>query len=97
MQARVQRAEVTPRSPELIDYGRSLQHEALLEKSSADYTICRAPVLSNKNIEADAIAMPIGQKVRAKYLSRRAAARFFLEIIERRAHIRETVNLANST
>jgi uncharacterized protein YbjT (DUF2867 family) len=75
-----------------LDHGRQ---EAILENSSIDYTICRAPMLSNKINETGAIATAEGVKPAGMYLSRNSAASFFLRIIENNEHIRETISLSN--
>ncbi len=74
------------------DHGRQ---EELLEHSSLDYTICRAPMLSQEKYTAGAIATPEGERPASRALSRSAAAAFFLDIIERKEYIRETISLSN--
>ena len=74
------------------DHGRQ---EEILEKSSIDYTICRAPMLSNEINNAEAIATPEGKKPVSRVLSRNSAAAFFLEIIEKNKHVRETISISN--
>lgn len=75
------------------DHGRQ---EEILENSSVDYTIFRAPMLSNELNPTGAIATPEGEKPASTVLSRNAAAKYFLETIEDKRHIRETVSLSNS-
>ena len=75
------------------DHGKQ---EEILEKSTLDYTICRAPMLSSEMSEIEAVATPEGERPANKVLSRNAAARFFLDIIEHDKHIRETVSLSNN-
>ena len=75
------------------DHGKQ---EKILENSSMNYTICRAPMLSNKLNNTDAIASQEGEKPASKVLSRNSAAKFFLKIIENNEHIRDTVSLSNN-
>lgn len=75
-----------------LDHGKQ---EEILENSAIDYTICRAPMLSNKTNETGAIATVEGVKPADMYLSRNSAAEFFLRIIEKKEHIRETISLSN--
>ena len=74
------------------DHGKQ---EEILENSSTDYTICRAPMLSDEKNNNGAIATPEGEKPADKVLSRNSAAEFFLKIIENNEYIRETVSLSN--
>lgn len=74
------------------DHGRQ---EEMLENSSLHYTICRAPMLSDKKNEIGAVATEEGQKPESTVLSRNSAAEFFLTIIENNEHIRETISLSN--
>jgi putative NADH-flavin reductase len=75
------------------DHGKQ---EEILENSSLDYTICRAPMLSNEMNHSGAIATREGERPANKVLSRNAAAKYFLDIIENNRHLRETVSLSNS-
>ena len=74
------------------DHGKQ---EEILENSSLDYTICRAPMLSNEKNNAGAIATPEGQRPANKVLSRNSAAKYFLDILENDKHIKETISLSN--
>jgi uncharacterized protein YbjT (DUF2867 family) len=74
------------------DHGRQ---EEILEKSSVDYTICRAPMLSAEINDKGAVAVPENVKPPSRLLSRNSAAEFFIDIIENNKFIRETVNLTN--
>jgi len=74
------------------DHGKQ---EEILENSSLDYTICRAPMLSSEMNPRGAISTKEGEKPPSMALSRQAAAEFFITIIENNEHIRETVNLSN--
>ena len=74
------------------DHGR--QEEAL-EKSSLDYTICRAPMLSSETNTRGAVPTKEGEKPVSSVLSRNSAAEFFITIIENNEFIRETVSLSN--
>lgn len=75
------------------DHGKQ---EEILENSSLDYTICRAPMLSNELENSGAIATREGERPASKVLSRNAAARFFLDIIENDKHLREIISISNS-
>lgn len=74
------------------DHGRQ---EEVLESSSMDYTICRAPMLSNESAGLRVVATPEGVKPAGMHLSRGSAARFFLDIIEDKEHMRDVVHIAN--
>jgi putative NADH-flavin reductase len=74
------------------DHGKQ---EEILENSTLDYTICRAPMLSVKINSTGALATPEDQKPATMVLSRNSAAEFFIRIIENKEHIRETINLSN--
>ena len=74
------------------DHGRQ---ENLLENSNMDYTICRAPMLSDIRNDTGAVATPESKKPASRVLSRNSAAEFFLKIIEGNEHIREAVSLSN--
>ena len=78
--------------PAFIDHGKQ---EEILENSNLDYTICRAPILSNEAHEKGAMATSENEKPASPLLSRRACADFFLQIIEKNLYIRETVSLSN--
>lgn len=75
-----------------LDHGKQ---EEILENSSIDYTICRAPMLSAEINKTGAVATPEGENPASIKLSRNSAAEFFIEIIENNEHLRETVNLSN--
>ena len=74
------------------DHGKQ---EEILENSSLNYTICRAPMLSNELNDIGAIATREGERPVNRVLNRNAAAKYFLDIIENNMHIRETVSLSN--
>ena len=74
------------------DHGKQ---EEILENSSVDYTICRAPMLSAKINDKGAIATPEGTKPASAVLSRNSAAEYILEIIENGEHIKQIVSLSN--
>jgi hypothetical protein len=67
----------------------------MLENLAMDYTICRAPMLSDKTYDTVAGATPEGEKPASTTLSRKSAAEFFINIIENDEHIRETISLSN--
>jgi uncharacterized protein YbjT (DUF2867 family) len=75
-----------------VDHGRQ---EELLEHSPADYTICRAPMLSEGPGDKGAVAVPEGENPASAKLSRKAAANFFLDIIEKNLHLREIITLSD--
>jgi len=74
------------------DHGKQ---EVILQNSDMDYTICRAPMLSNEINTKGAIAVKEGEKPPRPVLSRNSAAGFFIDIIENNRNIREIVNLSN--
>ena len=78
--------------PAFIDHGRQ---EELLEKSSLDFTVCRAPILSDEPNDNGVVASPEGEPPANRYLSRRSAAEFFIRIIESGEYIRQFVSLSN--
>lgn len=75
-----------------LDHGKQ---EELIENTSLDYTICRAPMLSPKINNTGAIATMEGKKPVNMYLSRNSAAEFFIKIIENNEYIRVTMSLSN--
>ena len=75
-----------------LDHGKQ---EEILENSNADYTICRAPMLTLKPDENGAVAVPEGEKPKSMTLSRQAAAVFFISIIEEKKHIRQTITVTD--
>jgi uncharacterized protein YbjT (DUF2867 family) len=75
------------------DHGRQ---EKMLETSSMDYTICRAPMLNSDNIEKEVVPTPEGTKPASTKLSRSSAAAFFIRIIEQDEYIRQVISIANS-
>jgi len=76
------------------DHGKQ---EEILENSTVDYTICRAPMLSKEINLSGAIATKEGENPVSAVLSRNSAAEFFLDIIENNLYIRETISLSNKT
>ena len=74
------------------DHGKQ---EEILENSTMDYTICRAPMLSEKSNDTGAVATPEDQKPSTMVLSRNSAAEFFIRIIENNEYIRKTISLSN--
>ena len=71
------------------------RQEELLEKSSLDYTICRAPMLSEDINQSGALATKESENPAGMKLSRNSAAEFFVTIIENKNYLREIINLAN--
>ena len=76
-----------------IDHGKQ---EEILENSSIEYTICRAPMLSIEINTSGAAASQETENPKSMKLSRNSAAEFFIKIIENREFIRQTVNLSNN-
>ena len=76
------------------DHGKQ---EEVLVHSSVDYTICRAPMLTNKINTKGAVAVKEGEKPPEMNLSRNSAAEFFIKIIENKEHIKEIISLSNSS
>ena len=76
-----------------IDHGKQ---EKILENSSIEYTICRAPMLSIEINTSGAAASQETENPQSMKLSRNSAAEFFIKIIENREYIRQTVNLSNN-
>jgi uncharacterized protein YbjT (DUF2867 family) len=74
------------------DHGKQ---EEILENSNIDYTICRAPILSDKRNDAGVTVTPEDKNPPTPNLSRNSAAEFFLKIIENKEYIRETINVSN--
>jgi uncharacterized protein YbjT (DUF2867 family) len=75
------------------DHGRQ---EEILENSSVDYTICRAPMLSNDINTSGAEATHETDPPKSPKLSRNSAAEFFIRIIENKELLRQTVSLSNN-
>ena len=75
------------------DHGRQ---EEILQNSSVEYTVCRAPMLSTETNTKGAVAVKEGENPPKMVLSRNSAAEFFIKIIENKEHIREIVHLSNS-
>lgn len=74
------------------DHGRQ---EEILQKSSIDFTICRAPMLSTETNVNGAVAVKEGENPPKMILSRNSAAEYFIKLIENKEHIREIVNISN--
>lgn len=71
------------------------EQEEILQNSSLEYTICRAPMLSSEISTKGAVAVKEGENPPKMVLSRNSAAGFFIKIIENREHIREIVHFSN--
>jgi hypothetical protein len=76
-------------------FGDHSKQEEILITSALDYTICRAPMLSNETNTKGAVAVREGENPPKMILSRNSAAEFFIKIIENKEHIREIINLSN--
>lgn len=72
------------------------KQEEILQNSSLEYTICRAPMLSSKINIKGVVALKEGENPPKMVLSRNSAAEFFIKIIENKEYIREVVNFSNS-
>jgi uncharacterized protein YbjT (DUF2867 family) len=78
-------------------FGDHGKQEEILQNSSIEYTICRAPMLSTEINTKGAVAVKEGENPPKMVLSRNSAAEFFIKIIENKEHIREIINLSNSS
>jgi putative NADH-flavin reductase len=78
-----------------VAYSDHDRQENILESSDLDYTICRAPLLSNTLNKTGAVATPENVKPQSPVLSRNSAAEFIIDIIENNMHIREAVSVSN--
>jgi uncharacterized protein YbjT (DUF2867 family) len=76
------------------DHGKQ---EEILQNSSIEYTICRAPMLSTETNTKGAVAVKEGENPPKMILSRNSAAEFFIKIIENKEHIGEIINLSNNS
>jgi uncharacterized protein YbjT (DUF2867 family) len=74
------------------DHGKQ---EEILQNSSIEYTICRAPMLTTETNTNGVVAVKEEENPPKMILSRNSAAEFFIKIIENKEHIREVVNLSN--
>lgn len=79
------------------DLGRE---EELLEESSLDYTICRAPKLTDKIYSDGGIAVTLEESEQTinplmSRLSRESAAEYCLMLVEKNCYCREVINLTN--
>jgi putative NADH-flavin reductase len=73
------------------------KQEEILQNSSVEYTICRAPMLSTETNTKGAVGVKEGENPPKMVLSRNSAAEFFIKILENKEHIREIVNLSNNS
>jgi uncharacterized protein YbjT (DUF2867 family) len=80
--------------PAFEDHGRQ---EALLTGSGMDFTVARAPMLTNDETDRGIAVKREGDdgKLRPK-LGRRSAARFFVEIIEKKLYLGEVIGISNA-
>jgi uncharacterized protein YbjT (DUF2867 family) len=74
------------------DHGKQ---EDILQNSSIEYTICRAPMLSTEINTTGAVAVKNEENPPKMILSRNSAAEFFIKIIENKEHIGEIINISN--
>ncbi|MGC4114583.1 MAG: SDR family oxidoreductase [Myxococcales bacterium] len=70
------------------------EQERLLAQSSADYTVARAPMLSDKDNASGVLVVKPGEKMKSA-ISRQTVAEFLLSILESGEHLRETVHVSN--
>ena len=68
--------------------------ERLLVKSSADYTVVRAPMLTDKANPSGVLVVRPGEKMKGS-LSRQSAADLLLSILESGQHAREIIHISN--
>ncbi len=68
--------------------------EGLLVRSSADYTIARAPLLNDKANQSGVLAVRPGEKMKGS-ISRQSVAEFFLSILESGQYSREIIHISN--
>jgi putative NADH-flavin reductase len=71
------------------------KQEAILQNSSIEYTICRAPMLSTEINTKGVVAVKDEENPPKMILSRNSAAEFFIKIIENKEHIRKIINISN--
>jgi uncharacterized protein YbjT (DUF2867 family) len=73
------------------------RQENLIINSHTDYTIARAPMLSDRENESGVKVIKEGSGGRLKRtISRRSVARFFVEIIENKKYLREVVGICDN-
>jgi putative NADH-flavin reductase len=70
--------------------------EQLLESSSIDYTICRAPMLTEKINENGVGVTSENATPKSPNLSRKSVAKFFIDIIETGKYIKETIHISDN-
>lgn len=75
------------------DHGKQ---EEILQNSTIEYTICRAPMLSSEINTKGAVGVKEGENPPKMVLSRNSAAEFFIKIIENKEYVREVVNFSDS-
>lgn len=68
--------------------------EGLLVRSSADFTVARAPMLTDKEIPSDVLVTRPGEPMRSS-ISRRSVAEFLVSILESGRYAREIVHVSN--
>ncbi len=72
------------------------RQENLLIASNVDFTVVRAPMLSDGESAASVKVVREGSGERLhRHLSRKSAARFFVDIIENRKYLREVVGVSD--
>jgi uncharacterized protein YbjT (DUF2867 family) len=68
--------------------------EGLLVRSSADYTVARAPMLNDNENQSGVLVAKPGEKMRGS-LSRQSVAEFFVSILESGDYAREIIHISN--
>ncbi|MBD3276111.1 MAG: NAD(P)H-binding protein [Candidatus Marinimicrobia bacterium] len=71
------------------------RQEEMLAESDADFTVCRAPMLSDEMFDTEAVVTFPDEKPAGMYLGRDSAAEFFIRILEQREYLREFIHLSN--
>jgi uncharacterized protein YbjT (DUF2867 family) len=68
--------------------------EGLLAQSNADYTVARAPMLSDKENQSGVLVTKPGEKMKGS-ISRQSVAEFFVSILEHGQYAREIIHISN--
>jgi uncharacterized protein YbjT (DUF2867 family) len=68
--------------------------EGLLAESNTDYTVARAPMLSDKENRSGVLVSKPGEKMGSS-ISRQSVAEFFVSILENGQHAREVIHISN--
>jgi uncharacterized protein YbjT (DUF2867 family) len=68
--------------------------ETLLTRSSADYTIARAPMLNDEENHSGVMAVTPGEKMKG-FIDRQSVAEFLVSILENGQHSRQIIHISN--